>query len=245
MAGRYTGLPLLLLPGLCSGPASPLLPWGHAGSAILRFDSKLGSACDTLNSAFPVPALNACKSWREGSNGGAPDLKLALAVADDCSVTIQPVGDKTCADPGAVAGTAALFPHLAGLSAADEYLYTYNDLTIRAYYIAANKIRTLLPSSDGGARWACIPSHTWFGWVLQPPLLSPQPRKSPRFNQRSLPPVCSSFMLHISPKTATTVDLQFLAATNKPGDAGIAYGASFLGVAALWAAGRYCGAGQW
>lgn len=164
-AGWQAGTPVCRCCSQGSAQAQPpQCCLGHAGSAILRFASKLGTTCDTLNSAFPVPALNACKSWRDGSNGGAPDLKLALAVADDCSVTIQPVGDKTCADPGAVAGTTALFPRLAGLSAADEYLYTYNDLTIRAYYIAAYKIRTLLPSSDGGARWACIaPSHLYFG----------------------------------------------------------------------------------
>ena len=127
-----------------------------AGSSILRFATKLGTACDALNSAFPIPALGACKSWRDGTKDGAspPDLKLALQVADDCSVTISPVADKTCADPGANAGVEALFPRTNGTNGLDtsgKYSYSYNDLTIRAYYTASNKIRTLLPSSIGGA----------------------------------------------------------------------------------------------
>lgn len=106
---------------------------------------------------FPIPAVTACKSWRDGTKGGAnpPDVKLALQVADDCSVTISPISDKTCADPGANAGVEASFPctpNANGLDASSKYTFSYNDLTIRAYYTAANKIRTLLPSTVGGAR---------------------------------------------------------------------------------------------
>lgn len=130
-----------------SAPSHPA-----AGSGILRFASKLGTACDALNSAFPIPALGACASWKAGTIGGAspPDLKLALEVAGDCSVTIKPIGDTSCADPGAVAGQTKPAP-LSG-----TYGYTYNNLTMRAYYTSTKTLRMLLPSDAGGARCASV-----------------------------------------------------------------------------------------
>jgi len=127
-------------------------PAGAAGSAILKFADKL--VCAAHTGSYAINALDKCASWNSGT-AGSITTKLALEVAPDCSITIKPIGDASCADAGAVASQLALFPRTAsanGLDADSKYTYTYNDLLIRAYYTAENKIRTLLPSTDGGAR---------------------------------------------------------------------------------------------
>lgn len=129
-------------------PLSSLPPSSAAGSAILRFPDRLGTACDALASVFPIPALSSCTTWKAGTKAGPPDLKLALEVAGDCSVDIKPIGDTFCADPLAVAGQAMPAP-LSG-----TYSYSYRNLTMRAYYTSTNRVRMLLPPGDGGARCA-------------------------------------------------------------------------------------------
>lgn len=121
----------------------PCSPAGTAGSAIVKFTSELAT-CAVSTGAFAIPAYDTCASWKIAT----PTLKLALEVAGDCSITIKPMADTSCADPGAVNGQTKLVP-LSG-----TYGYTYNDLTIRAYYTSATTIRTLLPSTNGGARCA-------------------------------------------------------------------------------------------
>lgn len=94
-------------------------------------------------------------SW----NTASASLQLSLYVAGDCSITIKPISDKTCSDPGANATALALQPRTGtnaanGLDVDGKYLYNYNDLVIHAYYSTKTAIRTLLPSTNGGARWA-------------------------------------------------------------------------------------------
>ncbi|KAI7844392.1 hypothetical protein COHA_002190 [Chlorella ohadii] len=126
------------------------LPTPSEGNAILTFGTRL-TTCP-VNTNFPIPLWNTCKSWSTAA--GTLDLKLALAVADDCSITIRPISDKSCADSGAVKDVPALFPRTVntnGLNADGNYTYTFNDLKIRAYYTSPTTIRTLLPSTNGGA----------------------------------------------------------------------------------------------
>ncbi|PRW59428.1 serine threonine [Chlorella sorokiniana] len=79
-----------------------------------------------------------CSSW-----ASTPTLQLALEVAGDCSITIRPITDTSCSDPGAVSGQ-----QIIGQAAGTTYQYTYNDLIIRAYYQTSTAIRTQLPT-DG------------------------------------------------------------------------------------------------
>lgn len=98
------------------------------------------------NGDYSIPMYRYCTSWTSGSPIA---LKLSLTVAEDCSVVIRPIGDKTCADFGAASAANKLTP-LTG-----TYNYNYNDLKIQAYYTAPGKIRTLLPSNaTGSTRWA-------------------------------------------------------------------------------------------
>ncbi|PRW59245.1 von Willebrand factor type EGF andpentraxin domain-containing 1 Flags: Precursor [Chlorella sorokiniana] len=120
---------------------------GSAGSAILTLDAALTCAAHT--GSYAIDMLGKCDLGI-----GSPTTKLALEVAADCSITIKPIGYAGCSDPGAVNGVLALFPQTLsqnGLDALSKYTYTYNDLTIRAYYASETTIRTLLPSTEGGA----------------------------------------------------------------------------------------------
>lgn len=100
------------------------------------------------NGDYSIPMYRYCSSWATGTSNPL-DLKLSLTVAEDCSVTIRPIGDTDCADFGAASAADKLTP-LTG-----NYNYNYNDLKIQAYYTAPGKIRTLLPSNaTGSTRWA-------------------------------------------------------------------------------------------
>lgn len=104
------------------------------------------TACPARTGAtlsYAVPMYDQCASWKT-----TPTVKLSLYVNGDCSITIKPIGDPLCADPGAVDGENPLAPMTTA------YDYTYNDLVVRAYYASTTSIRTLLPSTDGGARCA-------------------------------------------------------------------------------------------
>lgn len=116
-------------------------PAGSAGSAILKFAAGKAT-CDASTGSYAIPAYETCATWK---TTGA--VMLALEVAADCSITIKPIGDTSCADPGAVSGQPKLVPLTSG-----NYAYTYNDLLIHAYYTGTKSIRTLLPTTDGGAR---------------------------------------------------------------------------------------------
>lgn len=132
----------------------PLNCLPFAGSAILKFTSKLAT-CPVHTGNFLIPAYGQCSTWSAGTGtGGAdpPSLKLALEVAPDCSITVKPITDTSCADSGAVLANPAvnkLYP----LNTAQTYAYTYNSLLIRAYYTSTTSIRTLLPSDEAGARY--------------------------------------------------------------------------------------------
>ena len=93
--------------------------------------------------SYAIDTLDKCASW---NNADAPTTQLALEVAADCSITIKPITDLSCSDPGAVSGQTKLVP-LTG-----TYNYTYNDLLIRAYYQTTQRIQMLLPTGVNGAR---------------------------------------------------------------------------------------------
>lgn len=173
MAFQHTALLAVLDPGPRDAlddlqSLFPGTPAGAAGSAILAIDSKL-QTCD-MAGTFPIKIWSTCKSWSQATP--TLSLKLELEVAGDCSINIRPITDKTCSDPGAVEAALALFPRTAsanGLDGQSKYTYTYNDLKIRAYYTAADKIRTLLPSTSGGARCMGCMLGRWFGlWCCVP-----------------------------------------------------------------------------
>lgn len=111
---------------------------------------------DELGGSYAIPAYGQCATWTTGT----VTLQLALEVAGDCSITIKPIGDPTCSDPGASLNVAALFPtfkdgneYINGLNAdTGVYLYDYNTLTMRAYYASTTSISSLLPSSADGKR---------------------------------------------------------------------------------------------
>lgn len=103
-------------------------------------------ALQTTDAGYGVPAWQKCATWQSGT----VTLMLALEVAGDCSINIKPIGDDTCSDPGAVLDAFKLTP----LTTTEKYTYTYNNLVMRAYYTSTTKIRSLLPSTVDGARWA-------------------------------------------------------------------------------------------
>lgn len=111
--------------------------------------------CDTLSASYAIKPYDQCASWHTTpASGKAATVQLSVLVNGDCSVTISPITDKTCADPGATDTVLALFPRTAsinGLDANEKYTYSYNDLLLRAYYTTPTSIRSLLPSDDGGA----------------------------------------------------------------------------------------------
>jgi hypothetical protein len=109
-----------------------------AGSHIVSVGTT-GATCavDTyLTAAGGVPMWRTCTSW-----AGTPTLQLALLVNGDCSISVKPITDESCSDPGAVAGE-----DVVGVTPAVTYGYTYNDLVIRAYYQTPKAIRSLMPS---------------------------------------------------------------------------------------------------
>lgn len=101
-------------------------------------------ALKATDAGYGIPAWQTCTTWKTGTIA----LQLVLEVAADCSVSIKPIGDASCADAGAVKDASKLYPYTSG-----TYGYTYNDLVIHAYYTSATTIRSLLPSTSGGARW--------------------------------------------------------------------------------------------
>ena len=197
-----------MLPLLCA-PTT-----GTPGSHILSLPQL--ASCSLAND-YVIPAYRDCASWKTST----VTLQLALEVAGDCSITIRPISDKSCADPGANKTTLALFPRTAsqnGMDANEKYTYTYNDLLIRAYYTSTTTIRTLLPSTDGGARWAYAYGLAPFFRLTRLDVfafISADYFSSSFSMCPPAAPLCSSFMLNID-KSDTKVELKFWAATNKP-----------------------------
>ena len=123
----------------------------HAGSHILSLGAS-GTTCAVdsyLDAAGGVPIWRSC-SWKSGS----PTTQLALLINGDCSISIKPITDETCADPGAVAGQKVV-----GVKPDVTYGYTYNDLIVRAYYQTPSTIRSLMPAGVS----TCVHSY-WPGW---------------------------------------------------------------------------------
>lgn len=118
-------------------------------------DPTAGGKCGLLSSSYAIKPYDQCDSWKAApASGTAAAVQLSLFVNGDCSVTISPISDKTCADPGATTTVLALNPWTAntnGVDGSGNYKYNYNDLLLRAYYTTPTSIRSLLPSTAGGA----------------------------------------------------------------------------------------------
>lgn len=99
------------------------------GSAVVSV-AQMGSCALANDYAFPM--YSKCSSWA----GVNPSLKLSLAVAGDCSITISPMTDKSCAEVGANTTGAG---------------YDYSSLRVRAYYKGTKTLTTLLPSVASGS----------------------------------------------------------------------------------------------
>lgn len=122
---------------VCPLPLPTPLPV-TAGTHIVSVGTT-GATCavDTyLNADGGVPMWRTCTSW-----AGTPTLQLALLVNGDCSITVKPITDESCSDPGAVDGELVV-----GYKPDTTYGYSYNDLVIRAYYQTPSAIRSLMPS---------------------------------------------------------------------------------------------------
>ena len=99
------------------------------------------ASCD-LAGSYALPAYGQCASWRTDS----VTLQLALTVAGDCSITIRPITDTSCAKEGAVDG--GNDPGAPTVSPANTY--TYADLVMRAYYATTKTVRSVLSANSDG-----------------------------------------------------------------------------------------------
>ncbi len=128
-----------------------------AGYHVLNFALNYApNQCTPLSNSYAIAPYKQCASWNSGppAAGTSAALQLSLFVEGDCSVTVSPISDKTCSDPGANTTTAALNPWTAstnGVDASGNYAYTYNDLLLRGYYTTPKAIRSLLPSDASGS----------------------------------------------------------------------------------------------
>lgn len=121
---------------------------GSPGYHVLKFGVDVDTAqCDALSTTYEIKAYDQCTSWHTTpASGQAAAIQLSVYVNGDCSVTVSPITDTSCADGGAVSGATKLSPLSAG-----TYGYTYNELLLQAYYATPTSIRSLLPSTNGGA----------------------------------------------------------------------------------------------
>ena len=106
------------LPTVCSGSDCGATA-SSPGTHIVNVGTVTGTP---LTGDYELLANTGCTGW-------GTSLKLALEVGGDCSITISPITDTSCAQPSADG---------------------YNDLLIQAYYTSATAIRSLLPASTGG-----------------------------------------------------------------------------------------------
>lgn len=95
---------------------------GAAASSPATHIVSVGSMTCGLTGSYLPAVTDTCDGW--GST-----LKLALDVEGDCSITVTPITDTSCAEPGATG---------------------FNDLVVRAYYTTPTTIRSSLPSNAGG-----------------------------------------------------------------------------------------------
>lgn len=154
---------------------SSLIPYVLAGYHVLTFAAKTATCAvhGDGTTDYRIPAYGQCNSWANAAS--APALMLSVFVNNDCSVTISPIGDKTCSDPGANDGQTPLLPFTDGFYGVDQgvYEYTYNDLLMHGYYASLTSIRSLLPADEAGSR--CAPALCLvccvYGFTALPPAL--------------------------------------------------------------------------